>query len=240
MMSSALVGIATLALIVFALPAGIALLAVLVRRRPSVDDISDAASARGWRFQRRPNWSGGRTAFEIEGSTHDGTAWVLDSFNVGINRNWTVGLKLRFPGLAGGWDFAVLPRERRRQGSEFGEPVDNAAAQLASLRTTVAEGLDFLARAHEMPVGVPAFDAVYKVLVSGDGTPDIPRIGSALAERFIEWPPPAITPRSMAAWRDRFGFHVEARLWGTPNWPTVSHLLALAEDLRSRLPVPRS
>lgn len=98
-----------LALIVFALPVGVALLAVLVRRRPSVDDIRDAASARGWRFQRRPNWSGGRTAFELEGSTRDGTAWILDAFNVGIKRNWTVGLKLRFPSLAGEWDFAILP-----------------------------------------------------------------------------------------------------------------------------------
>ena len=238
-MSSAAFGIAMLALFVFALPVGVALLAVLVRRRPSVDDIRDAASARGWRFRRRPNWSGGRTAFELEGSTRDGTAWILDAFNVGINRNWTVGLKLRFPSLAGEWDFAVLLRERRRQGPEFGEPVSYGDA--ASLVTTAAEGVEFLAHAHEMPVvGVPAFDTVYKVLVREDRTSNIPPIGPALAERFIAWPPPAITPRLIVAWRDRFGFHVDARLWGTPNWPTVSHLLALGEDLRSRLPIQRS
>jgi len=216
-------------------PVGITVIAMLVRKKPSVDDIRDAASARGWRFERHPNWSGGRTAFELQGSTRDGTAWVLDSFNVGINRNWTVGLKLNFPGLAGVSDFAVLLRERRRQGVEWDDPVVNRGERLASLGTTVAEGLDFLGSAHEMPVGVPAFDAMYKVLVREGGAPDVPPISPALAERFIAWPPPAITPRSMIVWRDRFGFHVEARVWGTPNWPTVSHLLALGEDLVSRV-----
>jgi hypothetical protein len=104
---------------------------MLLRRTPSVDDIRDAALARGWRFQRHPDWSGGRTAFELEGSTRDGTVWVLDSFNVGIKRNWTVGLKLRFPALAGEWDFAVLPRERPGRGREFGDVVPNLGADLA-------------------------------------------------------------------------------------------------------------
>ena len=127
-----------LALIVFAVPVGVTVLAMLVRRRPSVDEIRDAASARGWRFQSQPNWSGGRTALELEGSTRDGTVWVLDSFNVGIKRNWTVGLKLRFPALAGEWDFAVLPRERPGRGREFGD-VPQPGAELASLITAAAE-----------------------------------------------------------------------------------------------------
>jgi len=163
--------------------------------------------------------------------------WLLDSFNVGIKRNCTVGLKLRFPALAGEWDFAVLPRERPGRGREFGDVVPNLGADLASLITAAAEGAAFLAHAHETPVGVPAFDAMYKVYVGDSSRPDTPPIHATLAERFIAWPPPAITPRSMAVWRDKFGFHVEARLWGTPNWPTVSHLLALGEDLRLRLGV---
>jgi hypothetical protein len=42
----------------------------------------------------------------------------------------------------------------------------------------------------------------------------------------------------MLVWRDPFGLHFETRLPGVPNWPSVSYLLSVADDLRAHLSSP--
>jgi len=87
------------------------------------------------------------------------------------------------------------------------------------------------ADAREQPAGHPAFDAAYRVIGR-------PLIDSGFAERLLHWPADAVQPRSLLAWRDHDAFQFHAGLAAPPNWATVSHLAALAEDLTARLPAP--
>jgi len=225
--------------VVLGLPIG--LYALLTRgQRRTTREIRRAASERGWRYRRR-RWSGDPTMFRIQGRTHGGLAWIMASSTTrGYDPGWTVRLGLRFPVLGGEADFALLPRDPGGHGAALRRPdlPVAARARVAAFSGAAASAVGFLRDAQEVQSGLPAFDAVYQVL----GRPSQMQqalLDQALAERVLTWPADAIAPHSVLAWRDPFGFHLQARLPAAPNWPTVSYVLALAEAFTQRLPAPR-
>ncbi len=195
--------------IVLALPAALYLWLTRAQRR-GMRGIRQAAAAQGWRF-RRARWQGNPTAFRIDGRTRSGEPWILTSGNTrGYDRGWSVRMGLRFPGLGGAADFALLPRP-------------------AGTHQFVPEGC-------EISSGLAAFDAAYQVT----GAVHISQrpIDSAFAERLLDWPAASIAPHSVLAWRDPFGLRVEFRLPAPPNWATITYAVAAAEHLVARLPPP--
>jgi hypothetical protein len=88
-----------------------------------------------------------------------------------------------------------------------------------------------------VPSGLAAFDAVYQVLAGPDYLHQ-PPVDASLAQRLLIFPADAIPPRSVLAWRDPFGFQMQARLPAPANWATVCHLVTVAEELCIRMPRP--
>ena len=82
-----------------------------------------------------------------------------------------------------------------------------------------------------------AFDSAYRILTLSQQSNRMP-VDQSLAGRIVHWPEASVSPHSILAWRDPFGFHFQARLPGPPNWATVAYLVELTEDLIKRLPPP--
>jgi hypothetical protein len=234
----ALAIIAGMLAVVVGLPFG--LYALLTRgRRRSMRQLRAAVAERGWQFRQR-RWYGDPTMFRIQGRTHGGLAWIMESFTThGYDPGWAVRLGLRFPVLGGEADFALLPREPAGRGSGLLQPglPGIAPAEMPAFGDATGSVVGFFRDARESPSGLPAFDAAYQVL----GRPSQirpPLVDQALAARVLRWPADAIAPHSVLAWRDPFGLHFQARLPAAPNWETVSYFLALAKEFTQRLPAP--
>jgi hypothetical protein len=214
------------------------LYALLTRgQRRSSREIRAGAAGCGWRYRVR-HWQGNPTAFRIDGRTRGGLAWILTSGNAGsYDRGWSVRLALRVPALGGEVDLAVLPREAG-SGAPLGTGMPpGMESRLAAFSGAMASAAVFLREARELPSGLAAFDAAYQVLALPQQFRQ-PPLNAALADRMLHWPPDALAPHSVVAWRDPFGFQFQARLPGPPNWSTVAYFLALAEDFCARLPGP--
>jgi hypothetical protein len=213
--------------------------ALLTRgRRRTVGEIKSEAIRRGWEFRIR-RWFGDPTAFRIDGWSRNGPTWILKTGpNSSDNHGWSVGLGLHFASLGGEMDFAIVPRE---EGAGTGVHTlrlsPNAQARLAAFSSAAANAAGFFRDAGETFSGLPAFDTAYKILVLEQRIKQSP-IDSALAQRVLNWPVEAIVPKEVLAWREPFGAHLHAHLPGTPNWATITHFLAIAEDLCARLPAP--
>ena len=206
-------------------------------RRRSMREIRAGASDRKWKFRLR-RWQGDPTAFRIDGRTGSGLNWVLTTTGTGGHeRGWTVRLGLRVPTLGGEVDLAVLPRNLDGRGAAFpaASISPEAQARVAAISGTAASALGFCRAARELPSGLTAFDTAYQVLALPHQIRQ-PPIDAPLAERYVHWPVGAVAPHSVLAWRDPFGFHLQARLPAPANWVTVSYFLALAEDFCARLP----
>jgi hypothetical protein len=231
-----LVIVAGLFAVVLGVPFG--LYALLTRgQRRTMREIRAGAAQHGWRYRLR-RWQGNPTAFRIDGRTQSGLTWILTSGNTsGYDRGWSVRLGLRFPTFGGEVDFAVLPRDSKAHGSALlGSAIPpGVESRVAAFSGTAASAVGFFRDAQELPSGLAPFDAAYQILQLHQQLPNQP-VDSALAERILHWPPDAIAPHSVLAWRDPFGFHLHARLPATPNWATISYFLGLADDLIARVP----
>src|SRR6267154_342061 len=64
-------------------------------------------------------------------------------------------------------------------------------------------GLEFFQHAQEMPSGLAAFDAAYRVLVLTKQFSQ-PPVEATLAGHILHWPENTIAPHSVLAWRDAF------------------------------------
>jgi hypothetical protein len=220
--------------VVLGVPIGLYLLLTKGQRR-TIREIRKGATAFGWRYRLR-RWQGNPAAFRIDGRMRSGLDWVLTSGNTsGYDRGWSVKLALRIQALGGEADFAVLPRNDAGQAPlGRGVPAGMASSE-AAVNGAVASDLMFFRDAQEVPSGLAAFDAAYRVLA----LPRLfakPPLDPALAERVVHWPAGATAPHSIQAGRDPFGFEIQARLPEPPNWAAVSYFVSLAEDLCTRLP----
>jgi hypothetical protein len=206
-------------------------------RRRAVDDIRSAAADCGWQF--RPRYlQRDAASFRIDGGTARGLRWIMTTAStMGFNRGGSVRLSLCFPVLGGDVDLAVLPRNLDSRGTTFptASISSEAQARIASFSETVASSIGFFRTVRVLRSGSTAFDATYQILALPHQMRQSP-IDAALAERFLHWPATAVAPVSVVAWRDPFGFHLQARLPATPNRATISYFLALAEDFCARLP----
>lgn len=224
--------------IVLGVPFGFYALLTTAQRR-TTRDIRVAASAHGWKY-RRLHWQGNPTAFRIEGHTAAGLPWIMSSeAAASSDRNWSAKLHLRFPTLAGEEDFAIEPRAPNSpQPLSLGPATPpGTESRIAPFSEVLAREIGFHRGAQELPSGDPAFDHAYRVLVLPQRIPH-PLIDPPLAGRILHWPAAAIPLHSILAWRNPYGLHLQARLLAPPNWPCVSHLLALAQDLLPRVPPP--
>lgn len=220
-------------LIVLGIPFG--LYALLTRgQRRTIRGIRAGARQQGWTYRRR-RWIGDPTAFQITAP-----AWIVKSGPAGgYDRGWTVRLGISFPALAGKPDFAIEPREAGSQSlSALVSSMPNKVeTRIAGFSEVLAGEAEFYREARELHTGDAAFDATYQLLELPGYFRDAP-ITAALAQRMLAWPRDAVQPHSMLAWRDPYGFHLQARLPGPPNWPSVSHLVSVGEEFASALPVP--
>lgn len=235
-----------------AMTAGLAfgLYALLTRRqRRTTREIRVAAREHGWSYKRR-HWQGDPTSFRIDGETGNGLSWIMTSRQSGDNeRRWAEQLDLRFPTLAGEQDFSIEPRERSslastspasvppRTGSLGPSMPEGVESRVAAFSDVFAGEIGFYRQARELPSGLPAFDAAYRILVLPEQIRRSP-VDAALADRMLNWPAKAIRPHSLLCWRSPYGIHLQARLPGPPNWATVSYLLALGEEMIARIPPP--
>ena len=223
--------------IVLGLPIGLYVLLTRGRRR-AMKEIRQGAEERGWRYKLR-HWQGNPTAFRIEGATRSGLNWIMKSGGTrGYNKGWTTVLGLRVPILGGEVDVSILPREPGHGSSAASMSITPAAeARVAAFSGAIASGVEFFQQAQELPSGLAAFDAAYRVLVLTKQFSQ-PPVDATLAGHILHWPENTIAPHSMLAWRDAFGFCVDARLPEAPNWNTVCYLASLAEELCARVPAP--
>jgi hypothetical protein len=224
-------------LIFLGMTAGLYLILTRGQRR-TMREIRKSAAGLGWRY-RLSRWQGNPTAFRIDGQTGSGLTWILSSGNGSDNnRGWTVVLALRFPTLGGEPDFAVMPLDREGHGLPRGQAVPaGIESRIAVFSGAAAGDIAFLRDAREWPSGSAGFDAGYQVLA-------IPRrivqppVDPEFAARILQWPPDAVAPHSVLAWRDPFALHLRFRLPGPPNWSTVAYAAKLGEDLTARVPPP--
>jgi hypothetical protein len=111
-------------------------------------------------------------------------------------------------------------------------------AKVAAFSGLAASAVRLTREGKETPTGFPAFDKTYQVASLGVSWQ--PLVDARLAERIIAWPNDVVALHTLLAWRDPFGFSVEARLPAPPNWATICYVVALAEDLSARLPAGRA
>jgi hypothetical protein len=219
-----------MALICLCVPISLYLLFTMDQRK-ATREIQRGAAVRGWRCRSR---SGG---FRIEGSTGagstlNGLAWVMTSGNSREGEmRWSSELDLRFPALGGETDVAILPRDGRPLPTTALSP--GVDARIAKFSNTLAGVTQFLRDSDEVRSGIAAFDAAYEVMARQTARP---LVDAALARRIVFWPPDAVVPYSIVAWRDPFGFNFNARLPGPPNWATVAWLASVGGDFAGRLP----
>lgn len=226
---------AILAVLAVTLGLPLAIYAALTKkRRAAMREIREKSLARGWKFRFR-HWTGNPTAFNIEGRTRTGLALLMKSgASSGYEAGWNATLSLRFPELAGEPDVAVLPRSAA--GRDFAPRgiAPEMQARVEAFSGLGASAIRLLEQGKETPSGVAAFDAAYRVLRLGVSWQ--PLVDAKLAERIIAWPTEAYALHAMLAWRDPFGFHMQARLPAPPNWATICYVVELADDLCARLP----
>ena len=207
------------------------------RQRGISQEIRDRAEQNGWQYHKR-RWEGNPVTFRIDGHTPSGIPWVLKLSGAGENaQGWTMELTVRYPTLAGETDVAITPRDDGQMHAAMAASV-NAQSWLSSLSQTLAGAVHFMGSSQECPSGFDAFDSMYQVLLSRDFTRK-PLVDSTLAQQWLNWPPDALHPHALLAWRDPFGFVIEARLSGPPNWITVSYLLDIGNEFMRSLPVGR-
>lgn len=231
-----------LALVAFAavtLGVPFGLYALLTRgRRRMMREIRRGAEVRGWRYRLR-RWQGNPTAFRIDGSAGSGLPWTIASGGTrGYDRGWTCVLELRVPQLGGQVDFAILPRDPTLQQKTIGGAISpSGEARVAKFSSLISSGLEFLKNARELPSGLAEFDRAYEILVLPQQFSRSP-LDAALAQKFLHWPTDAVAPHSVLAWRQAFGFCLDARLPGPANWRNVEYLASLAEEICPRMAAP--
>lgn len=220
-----------------------------LRQRRTTREIRVNAREHGWSYRRR-HWQGDPTSFRIDGQTANGLSWIMTTRQSGDNEpRWAVQLDLRFPTLAGEQDFSIEPREHSPPASTLPDSVpprpgslgpsmpDGVESRVAAFSEVFAGEIGFYRQARELPSGQSAFDAAYRILVLPERIRRSP-VDAALADRMLNWPANAIRPNSLLCWRSPYGLHLQARLPGPPNWQTVSCLLALGEEMITRIPPP--
>lgn len=207
-------------------------------QRRRTREIRESAGRLGWRYRRR-RWQGNPGAFRIDGQTDGGLTWVLTCGNGSDSaRGWSTLLALRFPTLGGDPDFAILPRDAGGHVWPEGPAIPaGIESGLAAWSGAAASGAAFLRDGCEHPSGLPAFDATYEVLGRPRQATPAP-VDQGFAARILQWPADAIAPHAVLAWRDVFGLHMQVRLPGPPNWPTVAYAATLGEDLTGRVAPP--
>jgi hypothetical protein len=145
-------------------------------------------------------------------------------------------------------DLAILPRDSTGP-SSLSRPANLQAipaatelaiesaveARVAAFSGTAAGAMHFFQESREAPSGDANFDAAYRVSTLSPNASH-PLVDAELAKRLLRWPADAMTPHSLLAWRDPFGFHLLARLPAPPNWGTVSYFTSLAEEFSARVP----
>lgn len=225
----------------FVLGVPLGLYALLTKkRRAAMSEIRARAAERGWKFRVR-RWLGDPTAFRIEGRSRSGLSLVMRTRGSSdYEHGWNATLSVGFPELAGEPDVAILPRGKAGNApfEMRGALSPKLEASVAAFSGLAASALRLWQEGKETASGVEAFDAAYRVLRLGVSWQ--PLVDAKLAERMLAWPTEAYALHSMVAWRDPFGFHVEARLPAPANWATICYVVDLAEDLCARLPAGKS
>jgi hypothetical protein len=205
------------------------------RQREIVQEIRDHAEQNGWQYHKR-RWSGNPTTFRIEGHNSSGVPWVLKSAGAGDNAHgWSMELTVRYPTVAGETDVAIIPRDEKHTRAALAASAQ-AESWVSRVSQTLAGAVHFISHSQESPSGFEPFDYAYQVLLVPESSRK-PLVDSALAKKWLNWPGDSVPVHSLLAWRDPFGFVVEARVVGPANWATVSYLLDLGEELVRRMPV---
>ena len=229
--------VAGLVAIVMALPIGFYLLLTKGQRRTS-REIRQSAVRLGWRYHLR-RWQGNPTAFRIDGQASSALTWILTSSTGSDNaRGWTVMLAMRFPTLGGESDFAIMPRADQDRGLPWGPGIPaGIESGTAVFSAAAASAIAFLRDAREHPSGLAAFDTAYQVLAIPGRMLQGP-VDPELAARLLRWPADSVSPHSVLVWRDPFALHLQVRLPGPLNWPTVAYTAQLGAELTARVPPP--
>lgn len=209
------------------------------KRRASMHEIRDASHARGWSFRLR-HWTGNPTAFHIDARSRSGLRMVIKSGAAGgYDPGWSATLTVRFPELAGEPDVALLPRSATHNtGVRMRGISPELQAKVAAFSGLASSAIHLLRDGKETTTGYPPFDKAYQLSTLGVSWQ--PLVDTRLAERIVSWPSEVVALHTMLAWRDPFGFYLEARLPAPPNWATICYVVSLAEDLSGRLPAGRT
>jgi hypothetical protein len=209
------------------------------KRRATLHAIRDSAQARDWNFRMR-HWTGNPVAFRIAGRTRSGLRMLLKSGSArGYDPGWNATLSIRFPELAGEPDVLLVPRTTsRNSGVKMRGVSPEMQAKVAAFSGLAASAIRLLREGRETVTGYPAFDKAYQLSTLGVSWQ--PLVDGRLAERIVSWPIDIVALHTLLAWRDPFGFYVEARLPAPPNWATICYLAGLAEELCARLPAGRA
>jgi hypothetical protein len=229
-------------LVVAALTVGtpLVLYVLLTRKqRSALRAIREGAEARAWRFTAR-HWTANPSAFRIDGRTRSALRITLKSGAArGYDPGWNATLKVKFPDLAGEPDVAILPRSTARDsGLKMRGVSPDIQAKVAAFSGLAKSAIRLAREGKETPTGFAPFDKTYQVCSLGVSWQ--PLVDARLAERIIAWPNDVVALHTLLAWRDAFGFSLEARLPAPPNWATICYVAALTEDLSARLPAGRA
>jgi hypothetical protein len=230
--------LALIAALTIGLP--LALYALLTRKqRAAMHEIRDSARARGWSFRMR-HWTGNPAACRLDGRSRSGLAIIIKTGSAGgYDPGWNATLTVRFPEMAGEPDVAILPRSAgRSSGITLRGVSPDIQAKVAAFSGLAASAIKLIREGKESPSGCAAFDKMYQVSSLGVSWQSL--VDARLAERIISWPNDIVALHTLLAWRDPFGFYLEARLPAPPNWATISYTMSLAEDLCARLPAGRT
>jgi len=230
--------LAAIAALTIGLP--LALYALLTRKqRAAMHAIRDSARTRGWSFRMR-HWTGNPAACRMDGRSRSGLAIIIKTGSArGYDPGWNATLTVRFPDMAGEPDVAVLPRSASRSsGITLRGVSPDIQAKVAAFSGLAASAIKLMREGKESPSGFAPFDKMYQVASLGVSWQ--PLVDPRLAERIISWPNDIVALHTLLAWRDPFGFYLEARLPASPNWATISYTVSLAEDLCARLPAGRT
>jgi len=214
-------------------------LLVTRKRRATVHEIRDNARARGWNFKMR-HWTGNPVAFRMDARSRTSLRMVIKSGAArGYDPGWDATLSIRFPELAGEPDVLIVPRTTSRDsGVKVRGVSPEMQARVAAFSGLAAGAIRLLRDGRDTATGYASFDKAYQL--STFGVSWQPLIDARLAERIVSWPADVVALHTLLAWRDPFGFYIEARLPAPPNWATICYLVGLAEELCARLPAGRT
>jgi len=227
-----------IAALTIGLPAGLYLL-LTRKRRATLHEIRDSARSRGWNFQMR-HWTGNPVAFRMDARSRTSLRMVIKSGSArGYDPGWNATLSVRLPELAGEPDVLIVPRATSRDsGVKMRGVSPETQAKVAAFSGLAASAIRLLREGRETTTGYALFDKTYQLSTLGVNWQ--PVVDARLAERMVSWPAGAVALHTLLAWRDPFGFYIEARLPAPPNWATICYLVGLAEELCARLPAGRS